>query len=100
MRQPMAQFFCRDKLFLEACQRCSSLCAAYEADDKTGEVIYGYVSDSCPDDNWWCKTDTYHLDISKKYLESEGLASNWNGRKISWKYLSATPEGCDSAEFV
>ena len=69
--------------------------ADYLADDETGKVIYGYVMDSCPDENFWCRRDDYHLDISEPYLESLGyVGAIWNGRKISWDFLSATPGGC------
>jgi hypothetical protein len=33
------------------------VCAAYQPDDNTGKVIYGYVTDKCPDANYWCKSD-------------------------------------------
>jgi hypothetical protein len=68
--------------------------AGYLPDSKTGTVIDGYIGDACPDDNWWCKMDTYHLDISKSYLDSMSLTDGWNGRKINWEYTDQTPEGC------
>lgn len=67
--------------------------AGYEADEFTGDKMYGYVSDSCPDNNYWCQTDTYHLDISRAALDEFGYRSTWNGRQISWKYISDTPSG-------
>jgi hypothetical protein len=69
------------------------VCAAYQPDDNTGKVIYGYVTDKCPDANYWCKSDTWHLDIRKSALG--GMANGWNGRKISWDYVSSAP-GCAS----
>lgn len=65
----------------------------------SGQKINGYVMDSCADSNFWCQDDTYHLDISKPYLTAMGYiggskgSKNWNGRKISWKYMSGVPAG-------
>jgi hypothetical protein len=50
--------------------------------------------DSCADQNYWCQTDTFHLDISSDYLASEGVKDGWNGRKISWKYMNGAAPGC------
>ena len=69
-------------------------CVAWKWDGRSGETIYGYTMDSCADGNFWCQTDTYHLDISQPYLGSLGLlGSNWNGRKISWRYMDGTAPG-------
>lgn len=68
--------------------------ADYEADGDTGKVIYGYVSDMCPDENWWCQVDDGHLDISRSHLRAQGLLHNWHGREIFWEYVSSTPEQC------
>ena len=41
------------------------------------------------------RRDDFHLDVSEPYLESLSYVGNvWNGRKISWDYLSDTPKGC------
>lgn len=63
------------------------------SDSMTGNTIYGYVMDSCADDNFWCQNDVNHLDISKSYLTAMGYVSKWNGRKVSWKYMTDTPSG-------
>ena len=63
-----------------------TLRADYEADHDTGKVIYGYISDMCPDKNWWCQADDGHLDISRSYLRSEGLMHNWHGvAPVCWR---------------
>lgn len=64
-------------------------------DGISGGKIYGYVMDSCDDNNFWCRTDRYHLDISRPYLSGLGLTSGkkWNGREIFWKYMTGTPPG-------
>jgi hypothetical protein len=49
--------------------------------------------DSCPDQNYWCQSDAFHLDISSDYLASEGLRDGWNGRKIYWKYMNGAAPG-------
>jgi len=52
--------------------------------------------DHCPDNNFWCKLDKYHLDLSRPYLTGMGLtgAHIWNGREIHWSYIDGTPSGC------
>jgi hypothetical protein len=65
--------------------------AAYQNDELTGQTMYGYVQDSCADKNYWCQKDTYHLDISKPYLDGKGWTAGWNGRKINWKYIYGAP---------
>jgi hypothetical protein len=74
--------------------------AAFEADESTGRTIYGYVMDSCPDNNFWCQVDNFHLDFSEAYLDSLGLKDSWNGREISWQYLDGVPSGYDAFELV
>jgi hypothetical protein len=68
--------------------------AAYEPDEHTGDVMYGYIADSCADDNYWCQKDPFHLDISKPLLDAAGLTEGWNGRKINWAYLDGPPAEC------
>eukprot|EP00892_Ulva_mutabilis_P000953 jgi/Ulvmu1/10859/UM007_0033.1 len=63
------------------------------ADGLTGDVIFGYVMDSCADGNFWCQDDTYHLDISRSYLAGMGMTSTWNGREITWQYMSGVAPG-------
>lgn len=72
--------------------------AEFVRDGISGGKIYGYVMDSCDDNNFWCRTDRYHLDISRPYLSGLGLTSGkkWNGREIFWKYMTGTPPGCVS----
>jgi hypothetical protein len=72
-----------------------SHCAAWKADSLSGKIIHGYVMDRCADANFWCQTDTYHLDISKSYLSGKGLLSiPWNGRRVSWKFITGPAAGC------
>lgn len=60
------------------------VCAGYNTDVHTGKTIYGYVADSCADDNFWCGKDTHHLDISTPYLRGEGLLTpSWNGAHVT-----------------
>ena len=68
--------------------------AEYKNDQHSGKTIYGYVQDSCADNNYWCQKDTNHLDISKPYLDSKGMTGGWNGRKVEWQFLKGTPPGC------
>jgi hypothetical protein len=76
-------------------QRIAWMRAAWKADGMTGDEIYGYVLDSCADDNFWCQDDTYHLDISRPYLTGMDMVGNkWNGRKIHWRYLDGAAPGC------
>lgn len=64
------------------------------ADPETGRKVYGYIADSCADKNWWCRRDTFHLDISAAHLDSMGLMAGWNGRKLKWTYMDGPPEEC------
>ena len=41
------------------------LCVVWNSDDLTGKKFYCYISDQCPDDNYWCKMDDNHIDISR-----------------------------------
>ena len=69
--------------------------AAYQDDQHTGKNIFGYVADGCSDDNFWCRNSQGHVDISTPYLRSEGLLTpSWNGRKITWDWMAAPPNGC------
>jgi hypothetical protein len=82
---------------------CPARAAHYAADAATGTVIYGYVLDSCADDNYWCRKDEFHVDLSQPYLQSLGLLGNggsWNGRKLSWNFIPDTPEGCAARRCV
>jgi hypothetical protein len=82
---------------------CPACAAHYAADDATGTVIYGYVLDSCADDNYWCRKDEFHVDLSQPYLTSLGLlgsGGSWNGRKISWNFIPDTPAGCAARRAV
>lgn len=69
--------------------------AAFGPDDRTGEVIYGYVMDSCADPNVWCQNDPYHLDFSEDYLREMNLreGSIFNARKVHWDYINYVPDG-------
>jgi hypothetical protein len=74
--------------------RSRTRCTAVFVDDHaTGQTMYGYVMDSCADNNYWCQDDRYHLDISKPYLDSLGLSSTWNGRRVTWSYVRNAPAG-------
>jgi len=63
-------------------------------DKLTGKEMYGYIADSCADNNYWCQRDTNHLDLSKPALDSRGWTKGWNGRKVSWSFVKGTPPGC------
>ena len=76
-------------------QREAIYAAAWQADEETGKTIYGYTMDSCADANFWCQNDPNHLDFSEPYLDTMGYTGQkFNGRKISWSYMSGTPDGC------
>lgn len=77
-----------------------------ESEEK-GRTLYGYVADSCGDNNYWCRTDEHHLDVSRQYLENypdiDGNTRNlisdgkvWNSREVEWSYLDQVPPGCGS----
>ena len=71
-----------------------TMCAAYQTDQHTGKIIYSYVVDSCANDNYWCREDLNHVDLSKNYLTGQGLLSPaWNGRKITWSFVTTPPSG-------
>lgn len=59
-----------------------------------GEEWHAYVADECPDDNWWCKEDHAHLDMSRTYLDAMGAGDSWNGREVTWSFMDGAPEGC------
>jgi hypothetical protein len=74
--------------------------AAYKKDTNNGKKIYGYVTNSCTDKNYWCSKDTNHIGISKALLDSKDLTSSWNGRKVTWEYTSTVPSGyADTSPF-
>ena len=65
----------------------------YKPDAGSGTVLYGYVGDSCGDNNLWCRGDPGHIDISQKYLAdliSKGL---WGNRRVSWQFMTGPPGG-------
>lgn len=64
--------------------------------------MYGYVMDHCPDQNFWCQNDAYHLDISRPYLTGMGLTGPhiWNGRKVHWSYIDDVPGGYACPPFL
>jgi hypothetical protein len=78
----------------------AAACAAYEDDEHSGKIIHIYISDMCPDKNFWCQMDPGHIDISSDFLSSEGLRDNWNGRKIKWAFIKGCPSGCACAAYV
>lgn len=62
-------------------------------------VIDGYVATFCPDDNYWCRQDDDHLDISVEYLREIGALDGpqnrqWNGRQVRWRFMTGPPDGC------
>jgi hypothetical protein len=59
--------------------------------------MYGYVADSCADQNYWCQTDTNHLDLSRPHLDSQGMTGGWNGRQVEWAYMDGAPAECASS---
>jgi hypothetical protein len=63
-------------------------------DVHSGEVIYGYIMDSCADPNFWCQNDPGHLDVSSAYLQSLGLiGEHMNARKSTWRYMNGVAPG-------
>ena len=61
---------------------------------RSNKVLYGVIADSCLDNNYWCRRDPMHIDISKSYLESVyGSIGLWNNRFVSWSYISGAPPG-------
>ena len=47
-----------------------------------------------------CRNSLGHVDISTNHLQSQGLLNpSWNGSKISWDFLSATPSGYNELPF-
>lgn len=69
----------------------------FQDDEHTGEIIYGYVLDSCGDNNFWCQNDPGHLDLSTPYLQSLGLiGEHFNARKSSWSFMDGAPPGYDT----
>ena len=77
------------------------LYAGYKDDKHTGKTIFGYVADACADDNYWCRNSQGHVDISTEYLKSQGLLTpSWNGRKITWDFVSEPPRGFAAASIA
>lgn len=70
--------------------------AGFGPDEYSGNVMYGYTLDSCPDNNVFCKNDANHLDISEAYLISKDIrqGSRFNARKLHWDYIDYVPEEC------
>jgi len=69
----------------------------------SGLYLWGYVGDSCGDNNYMCRVDTYHLDISTDYLRYDnpyGISNllqpidQWKNRKVEWEFVEGTPPGC------
>jgi hypothetical protein len=78
---------------LKRCVTPTAPHAAYKKDKFNGQKIYGYVTNSCAVKNFWCSKDTNHIGISKALLDSKGLTSSWNGRKVTWDF-TVPPTGC------
>ena len=74
-------------------EKGSGLCGggSWQQDDFNGAQLDLLVTDSCQDDNVWCRDSKYHLDLSTASIEKfkPGLAQKWNNRKISWQYVEA-----------
>ena len=74
-------------------QKGSGLCQGgnWVADEFDGAGLDMLVTDSCQDDNVWCRDVRGHLDLATSSLEKfkPGLTNKWNNRKISWHYMDA-----------
>lgn len=72
----------------------SVCCAEYKSDQYSNKKIYGYVMSSCHANDHFCKNERNHLQISSSYLEGIDLkGSQWNNRKITWRYMDGTAPG-------
>ena len=58
----------------------SKACTSQTASSYKAKTFYGYIFDSCEDNNGWCRDDDAHLDINS--------ASTGNNNYISWKFTS------------
>ncbi len=61
------------------------------ADQFNGATLDMLVTDSCQDDNVWCRDSRYHLDLSTASLEAfrPGLSQKWGNRMVKWSYIKA-----------
>ncbi|MFJ3497952.1 cellulose binding domain-containing protein [Streptomyces sp. NPDC086091] len=72
---------------------------SWNPDRFNGATVDAVVTDSCGDDNEWCRSDRNHLDLSTSSLSRFTLDGNpvgdldaqgaWNNRKITWEYIPA-----------
>ena len=77
---------------------CNEPGTSLQNDQYTGAVQYMIVTDSCGDNNGWCREDPYHLDFhtpSVNTFEKNGQPVNdmfpthFNNRRISWEFVEA-----------
>ena len=83
-------------------------CARFQGDDKNGATADFVVTDSCQDDNRWCRDYPYHLDLSTASLKTfvkDGknvgdLSQNWRNRKVQWKFIESPQKRPVEIHFV
>jgi hypothetical protein len=67
----------------------------YQPDPWNGASQYFLVSDSCQDDNAWCRDDRYHVDLATAGLQTfvkDGRTisfTEWKNRKVRWSFVKA-----------
>lgn len=58
----------------------SKVCTSQPATSYASKTFYGYVFDSCEDNNGWCRDDDAHLDMNSAITQ--------NNSYISWKFTT------------
>jgi len=67
-------------------------------DEYSGAELELIVTDSCQDNNRWCRDDRYHLDMHTESAArfkkngvsiGSGIYNKWNNRNISWHFIPA-----------
>ena len=83
--------FCKDAV--NSGQKGAGLCkgGSWIKDEFNGATLDLVVTDSCQDDNVWCRDVRDHLDLSTASIEKfkPGLKNKWGNRKIAWHYIDA-----------
>ena len=72
-------------------------CERYQSDDYNGATADFVVTDSCQDDNRWCRDYPFHLDLSTASLKNfvkDGksigdLTGSWRNRKVKWSFIES-----------
>lgn len=68
-----------------------------EADESSGAFADFVITDSCQDDNLWCRDDRYHVDLAQPGLNTfqkngqriAGLREKWGNPQVRWHYIDA-----------